>query len=387
MRSSIAKIAVAAAIVAVAVGAWSLWTGTQPAVVLADVLARVEQVRALMYRMDNHTKVTMPGVGTTEVNMEMTWLISDDFGMRLDVNTIDPTTGQVSEQQMYLQLDQKMMMILDPAKKQYARMTLDGGTFEQKKKETNDPRFMIQQLLGCQYEDLGATMLDGIEVQGFHSTDPAVFGGKGDVDVKVWVDVKTRLPVRVEGQMKLGDEVETQYTLQDFQWDVPVSAAEFTPVIPADYTPSPTDGTKAPVPTEQGAIEGLQFCVEFAGAYPKSLDLSSLMDTMQLFATSETPAAKKFREESAQIKSQDEQIAKTMEIARPMQSLVMFHMMLSQEQKEVAYHGGVVTPGDKALVLMRWKTAENEYRVIFGDLHPATVDADTLATLEAALPK
>lgn len=387
MKSSIAKIAVAAAIIAVAMGAWSLWSGTQTGVALADVLAKVEQVRALMYRMDNHTKVTMPGAGVTEINMEMTWLISDDYGMRLDVNMIDPATGQISEQQMYLQPDQKSVMVLDVAKRQYARMTLDDATFEQKKKETNDPRFMIQQLLGCQYEDLGATMLDGTEVQGFHSTDPAVFGGKGDVDVKVWVDVKTRLPIRVEGKMKMGDEVETRYTLQDFQWDVPVSAAEFAPVIPADYTPSPTDGTKAPVPTEQGAIEGLQFCVEFAGAYPKSLDLSSLMDTMQLFATSETPAAKKFREESEQIKSQDEQIAKTMEIARPMQSLTMFYMMLSQQKKEPAYHGNVVEPGDETLVLTRWKTGENEYRVIFGDLNAATVDAATLATLEAALPK
>ena len=41
----------------------------------------------------------------------------------------------------------------------------------------------------------------------------------------------------------------------------------------------------------------------------------------------------------------------------------------------------------EAPVLLRWKTAENEYGVIFADLHAATVNADTLATLEAALPK
>ncbi len=44
-------------------------------------------------------------------------------------------------------------------------------------------------------------------------------------------------------------------------------------------------------------------------------------------------------------------------------------------------------PGDVAAVLLRWKTGENEYRVLFGDLHAETVDADTLAKLEAALPK
>jgi len=36
---------------------------------------------------------------------------------------------------------------------------------------------------------------------------------------------------------------------------------------------------------------------------------------------------------------------------------------------------------------LRWKTGPNEYRVIFADLHADTVDADTLATLEAAMPK
>jgi outer membrane lipoprotein-sorting protein len=386
MKSSLVKIAAAAAIVAVALGAWSLWSGTQPGVALADVLAKVQQIRAVMYRMDSHTKVTMAGMGAVDVNMTMTWLISDDYGMRLDTRSADPTTGQVMEQQMYLQPEQKVMIMLDPAKRQYARMPLGEEVFKAKKKETNDPRQMIQQLLGCEYTDLGTTVLDGVEVQGFQSTDPAFIGGTGEVDIKVWVDVKTQFPFRVDMALKMSDEVETQSTIRDFQWDVPVSAAEFTPVIPPDYTPSPTDGTKAPMPTEQGAIEGLQFCVEFTGAYPKSLDLSAVMDTMQLFANSQTPAAKKFKEESAQIKSKDEQIARVMEFARPMQSLTMFYMMLSQQKQEPAYYGHVVQPGDKALVLMRWKTGENEYRVLFGDLHVETVDAGALAALEAILP-
>ncbi len=71
----------------------------------------------------------------------------------------------------------------------------------------------------------------------------------------------------------------------------------------------------------------------------------------------------------------------------PVQMLGVFYMDLAEEKKDPAYYGKVVKPGDAALVLLRWKTAENQYRVIFGDLHTLTVDADTLATLEAALPK
>jgi hypothetical protein len=64
-----------------------------------------------------------------------------------------------------------------------------------------------------------------------------------------------------------------------------------------------------------------------------------------------------------------------------------FYQTLVQQKKDPAYYGKVVKPGDAAQVLLRWKTGDNEYRVIFGDLHAETVDAEALAKLEAALPK
>jgi hypothetical protein len=72
---------------------------------------------------------------------------------------------------------------------------------------------------------------------------------------------------------------------------------------------------------------------------------------------------------------------------KPLQSLLMFYMNLVQQNLDPVYYGKVVKPGDAAQVLLRWKTGENQYRVIFGDLHAETVNADTLAKLEAAIPK
>lgn len=388
MKSTVVKVAVAAAVVLACGAARFLWSGTDSGVALADVLAKVGQIRALTYQMDSRTKVTVPGMASMEMDMKMTWLIADDYGMRLDGTTADAKTGQVvAEHRVYLLPGQKTMLMLEPAKKQYARMVLDETLFQEKRKETNDPRMMIQQLLGCRYEDLGRKTLDGIEVQGFQSTDPALVGGKGDADVKVWVDTKTRLPVRVDAKMRMEGQMEMEYTIHDFQWDVAVRADEFAPVIPPDYKPSLADGAKAVAPTERGAIEGLRFCVEFTGEYPQALDLSGVMSIMQDFMKSETPVAKKYQQEVAQMKSQEEQLAKSMEISQPIQSLTMFYMTLSQQHKEPVYHGKVVQPGDVAQVLLRWKTGANEYRVIFADLHAETVNADTLAKLEAALPQ
>jgi len=36
---------------------------------------------------------------------------------------------------------------------------------------------------------------------------------------------------------------------------------------------------------------------------------------------------------------------------------------------------------------MRWKVSDNEYRVIYGDLHAETVTPEKLSELENALPK
>ncbi len=387
MRSSVVKIAVAATVVLVVLGAWSLWSGTESGVALADVLAKVGQIRALTYRMDTHMKIAMPGAPASEVDMKWVWLIADEYGMRLDARTTNPTTGQVTEEQMYILPEQRIMMRVSPATKTYERLTFADATFEQKKKETNDPRMIVEQFLGCQYEDLGKTMLDGIEMQEFHSNDPAFMQGAGEIDVRMWVDVKTRLPVRTEMKMRVNDQIEVQYIAYDFQWDVPVSAAEFTPAIPADYTAGPGDGARAPTMTEEGAIEGLKFCVEFFGKYPPSLNPADMMQITQSLMENPTPAAKKMMQETDQMKSVEERTQRAMQVMAPLQSLAMFYASVGRSSQEPAYYGHLVQPGDQALVLMRWKTGDNQYRVIFGDLHVETVDADTLATLEAALPR
>jgi hypothetical protein len=71
----------------------------------------------------------------------------------------------------------------------------------------------------------------------------------------------------------------------------------------------------------------------------------------------------------------------------PIRGLGRFCDMLAQDGKDPAYYGKTVTPKDTDKVLMRWKVSDNEYRVIYGDLHTETVNSEKLAELEAALPK
>jgi len=388
MKSSMVKVAVAAAVVLACVGGFFLVSGTKN-VALADVLVKVEQVQAFMYRMTLHMKGAMQGMPAGGTDMKMTALIANDYGMRMDISMTDPTTGQAMDQQIYMLPAQKMMMMIMPGMKKYTRMSLDDSMFEKMKKQNNDPRMMIQQILACKYQELGKSVIDGVAVEGFQTTDPAYAGGAvEDVDVKVWVDVKTWLPVRVDMKIKMSEQMEMEGTLHDFQWDVPVSAAEFNPVLPADFTPGPGDGIKMPAMTEETAIAGLKLFADLTGKYPENLNMMTLMQTTTGgFKDSQTPEAQKLRQAMEQAKTDEERIKAIVEPLMPIQMLGGFYGTLVQEKKEPAYYGKVVKPGDVAQVLLRWKMAENEYRVIFADLHAETVKADTLMKLEAALPK
>jgi hypothetical protein len=273
-------------------------------------------------------------------------------------------------------------------------MELDDTLIEKTRQQNYDPGSMLKQILDCEYKSLGRSTIDGVEVEGFQTTDPNYLAGMmGQADVKIWVDVKTQLPVRSEMDMQMGD-MQIRGVVHNFQWDYPVDAATFKPVIPADYTTLPGGPMKTPPMNEEGAIAGLKLFADLFGRYPEKLDLMSLMSQMgkglmsqkDKLKDSDNPAVKQIFEGSKDL-SEEEITKKVMDIMMPIQGAGMFYMLLTQEKKDPAYYGNVVTPQDADKVLMRWKVSDTEYQVIFGSLHAETVSADTLAELEKNIPK
>jgi hypothetical protein len=177
----------------------------------------------------------------------------------------------------------------------------------------------------------------------------------------------------------------THYAMHDFQWDIPVAAAEFEPVIPDDYT-----GRVVKYPahiTEETALQGLKVLVELLGNYPERIDVRYLDATvLRLAEKSETPAALRLKEEIKGL-TEDEIGNKLVDFLMPIQGLNRFYANLIRANKDRAYYGKTVTPKDTDKVLVRWKVSDKEYRVIFGDLHTQTVTAEALAKLEKNLPK
>jgi len=388
MKSRFTKIAVAAAAIIIVLFVGLPFVGKKDqGVALADVLARVEQAQAYIYKM-NMTMTGMPNAPTGKQQMQGTITVSTEYGMKMDMDIIDPNSGREMFQQMYVLPYKKEAYMIMPEMKKYTRMEFTDDLLARMKKQNNDPREIIKQIMGCQYTELGRSAIDGIEVEGFQTTDPAMMVGMGgDIKYTLWVDVENWLPVHAEMDIKMNEQMEMQCVIYDFTWDIPVSASDFEPVIPEDFTGFPTEGMKMPEMTEQAAIEGLRFIVELSEEYPKKLDLINLMQDIRKLKDSKTAAAEQLQQKLKEASSEEEIANRTMEIMKPIQSLGMFYMSLVQDKKEPVYYGESVEPGDGSAVLLRWKVSDGQYRVIFGDLTTADVTAEQLAELESLLPK
>ncbi|MFA5239843.1 MAG: hypothetical protein WC476_09090 [Phycisphaerae bacterium] len=58
---------------------------------------------------------------------------------------------------------------------------------------------------------------------------------------------------------------------------------------------------------------------------------------------------------------------------------------LSQKGEDVVYYGDKVNPQDSNAVLIQWKLPDGRYKVVFGDLHEETVNAEDLIKLQARM--
>jgi outer membrane lipoprotein-sorting protein len=390
MKSHKLKLAAAAVIIIAILVGLPFFSSNGSSVALADVLERIEQTRAFMYKME----MTITGAIAPAKKQEMkgTTVISNEYGMKaqVEITTTDADLNRKEmTQQMYLLPDQKLMLTITPEQKKYMRMELDDDMLARQKKQNNDPREMMKQILACKYTELGRSEINGIEVEGFKTTDPMFSAGMADkVEVKLWVDVKTWLPVLWEMDMMMNEQMEIHGVISDFQWDIPVVASDFEPVIPADYTSMMDEGYKMPSMTEEAALEGLKFFAEIAGKYPNKVDLMSLVQEFQALKDRKdlTETGKRLGEEMGQL-TMEERSKKIMGLMQPVQSLGMFYLTLMQDKKEPVYYGQSVGLDNIDAVLMRWKVSEGQYRVIFGDLSARDVSADELTRLEKLTPK
>jgi len=399
MKSRITKLAAAAVIIITCVIGLSLWRTTGSGIALADVLARVEQVKS--FRCKVNVTVNNPIAPDKPYKLEVRsiFLLSREYGLKVKAETTDPNGGWMPYAETYISDEKKTCVGIVHLEKKYVREEPDPEWFETPENQADDwsdPGSLLKAIMACKYENLGRSIVDGIEVEGFRTTDPNCHSPVSDsrwsnpqVDVKLWIDVKTQLPVRFEEFTSSVDQKGSTHSLRqvgyDFEWNVPVTAAEFyPPLVPDGYTVVEVPRLNG----EETAIKGLKRCIELFGRYLENIsdDTGAKGIIFFAFEKSETPAALRLKEEVKGLTEEDK-LEKIEDAGGSIYQLIWFYIGLVQDKKDPAYYGKTVTPKEADKVLMRWKVSDNEYRVIFGDLRAETVSFEKLADLEKTLPK
>ena len=383
MKSKMIKLAAAAVIaIAVPIGVYHFGGSVDVAsVAWGEVAEKVEQVQTFIYRM----KVKMTGVpnmpeGKT-IELESVAYNSSEYGMRIDANTYVPEKDEPIMQTTYIVLSEGAVVTVIPERKQYVRMKLTDELISEVKKESGDPKKKVKEFMEYEYRELGRGTINGIEVEGVESNDPRIAEGMFDNVVgRLWVDVETDLPVRMEMEYSAKDGLmRMELVMDEFAWDVELDASVFEPNIPADY--KLVADVEVPETDVEGVVEGLRVFAELTGGrYPSSLGIVSVIEEAGE-AIRERLITDPNREPNKQ--PTQEQMEGMMSDMMKIQTVCMFYGGLVKGEKEPAYYGDKVTPEFGHAVLMRWRTDEGQYRVIFGDLTVEDVSAEKLAELES----
>jgi len=248
MKSSITKLAAATVIIIACSTGIILWKSTGSGIALADVLTRIEQVTGYTYQLSS----TMTRQQTTSKRTSNI-LVSNEYGIKMtviaaDANSVQSRPRPYSDdvgKEVYLLPRSNSMVYVWNKTKTYEKYMYGVHELDFYKEQYNEPRIIIKQILSCEHTSLGQSILDGITVEEFQTTDLAYEGGffgeadmQGEhekVDVKLWVDVNTFLPVRLEEDIVIKKGFRIHEVSYDFRWNVIINPDDFEPNIPEDY--------------------------------------------------------------------------------------------------------------------------------------------------------
>ena len=235
MKSPIIKLAAAAVIIALVVLGLFEFIGTEntSGVVWADVVRKVEASRGSVVRCSESFQ-------SNEV----------DYTMKYFSPTHSRTDfyegGQIT-QTYYDDVDTNTMTYFNHIHKHYMSRTFNKNKnefFLEQHEHWLNPRYLVQRILSGEHRNLGQKTIEGILCEGIETTDPAALGplpgpiNRLEVEMRLWVNVETGYPVLFENKMSgeaEGKWMESEWVMDQFQWDVELDPSFLEPNIPPDY--------------------------------------------------------------------------------------------------------------------------------------------------------
>ncbi len=234
MSSKATKIAVAA-VLALAVLTGIAFLGGSPdgtSVAWSQVAQNMETIHSYTCNMTSWQKPTDGSAGSEKT---MQFWYSNDYGFKMEQSRGGEPTLTVC-----MLRESNEGIRLWPQKKNYVRAQLSEEDRGMLAPVDMDPRQWVGLFMDAEYKSLGRDVIDGVTVEGVEITDPGVIrksagdGSITDFAARLWVDVQTQLPMRLEEEytyngMRGGGGAE------GFQWNPNLTTADLEPDIPADF--------------------------------------------------------------------------------------------------------------------------------------------------------
>ena len=341
MKSSVTKVAVAAAVIIVAaVGIYSI---SEPAITFADVVKPLLNARTLILDI----VVNIGGSGVDEDTDPVMHDVIVDQRIRRVVSTQEHVVNIFDTENAKLLTLHTTGNIAVYSDTQGLVQDITQNYVASLRKIITD----VQNNPGFEAKELGEKEIDGQKVVGF------VAG-----NLTIWADAETGLPVRIEAQ-----EPGLTAIYKNFQFNIPVEElqSQVSMEMPDGYNLVENKGAEFDMgtPTEQDLVECLRFLAEdlLDGNFPETIGMTEL--------TKMLPQVEAKLAET--ITSAEEGTQKGMTLGKGM----LFHMGL----KDSHYTGSGVKVGEASKAVF-WYLPDGSqtYRVIYGDLSVKDVAAGDL---------
>jgi hypothetical protein len=328
---------------------------------LATAIERFQKSRTIVCRVSSSTPIP---AGATELQQTGKLYFSAEYGSRYEMRL----NGAVMIAQ-YTPPEGPTIMV-QPMARNYT--IVDARTSGDTTRSDSSPDAFIRalsQLKAKASRELGRKNLDGAEALGYEIPGETLGLGHSDrVRSELWVDARTYLPVRYLAEFPWPQSDRTfQMVYDQFEWDTPLDPQMFKPEIPADYTRIDVSTPATPAVDEAALLKGLQNYADLAGKYPSAMDNTTIA-TDFAYAVGYRIALSKGR--GQKVPDQQTIMQKSLEIGVGLR----FYQKLINDGCALEYHGKTVSPGQADAVLLRWKLADGQWRVIYGDLRTDTVN-------------
>ena len=230
MKHKLTKLAAAAVIMIAAIVGLNIIGGLGIAsVALADVAREIEQIKNCVFKKT--TKMSSEDNGTNSFDSLVYYT---EAAVREDLYD-----DQKIAHQVYVTFSERILVGVDHKTKVFRKMDLTDEDLE--KLSPVSPKNIVNLILGKgKYKELGRKTVDGVLSEGFEFSDKRAMLSMDkekieNVVTRLWVDVNTNLPVRVEVNCVLNNDSKVNVVMCDPKWDVELEPDFFEPKIPVDY--------------------------------------------------------------------------------------------------------------------------------------------------------